>query len=333
MLEPARLLARLVVVSTTAGISLLASSAAADGNQVALAEALFRSGRELMAAGKFAEACPKLAESNRIDPKLGTLMNLALCHENAGKTASAWGEYVEAAGIAKQVGQGDRLAVASERASALEPQLPHVVIDAGDATGAVVTLDDQTIQAGAFGTPIPLDPGDHALRATAPGKKPFAESFAVQASAPALTLHIPALADVPPTPAAVQVPSPPSPDKSSSRGPSSQRTWGWVVGGTGVAAVGIGAFFGLSAFSDKQTVEKQCDATLRCTQAGDQARTSLNTAETVSTVAMLGGVAAVGVGVYLWLSAPQGSPSAQTATTLRIGPDIAARGLRMELSW
>jgi hypothetical protein len=308
MIDSAGLLARLVVVSTTAALTLIGSSAAADGSQVALAEALFRSGRELMAAGKFAEACPKLAESNRIDPKLGTLMNLALCHESAGKTASAWGEYLEAADIASKVGQTERVTVAKERASALEPTLPHVVIDEGGATDAAVTLDDQTIQSGAFGTPIPLDPGSHSLRASAPGKKAFVESFAVQANAPPVTIHIPSLADesaVPSPPPAAR-PFPPAAESRASVS-SSQRTWGWVVGGTGVAAVGVGAIFGVSAFSEKQTVENQCNASLRCTSPGDQAKTSL--------------------------SAPPGGSSARAATTLRIGPDVAARGVRMEVSW
>src|SRR5271166_3476943 len=122
MFEPAMRLARLLLVSSVAFAGLWSSSAtAADSNQGALAEALFRSARELMAAGKYAEACPKLAESNRIDPKLGTLMNLALCHEKAGKTASAWAEYVQAGEIAQRTGQKERAQVARDKAQALEP--------------------------------------------------------------------------------------------------------------------------------------------------------------------------------------------------------------------
>ena len=337
-------LTRLLVASTVAGIALSSSSAtAADGDQTALAEALFRSGRELMGAGKYAEACPKLAESNRIDPKLGTLMNLALCHENAGKTASAWAEYVEAADIAKRVGQAPREQVARERSSALEPTVPHVVIDASEASAAAVTLDDQPIRSATFGTPIPLDPGDHAVRATAPGKKPFIESFAVQARGAQRTIHIPALADdeTAPPPAATQpvtghgADAAPVPRESTaSHGTSNQRIWAVVVGGAGVAALGVGAYFGVSAFSEKKTVENDCSAAQRCTPAGDQAKTSLSTAETVSTIATLGGVAAVGVGVVLWLSGgSSASASAQPAASLRIGPDFATRGVRMELAW
>jgi len=46
-----------------------------------LADALFRQGRELLEQERFAEACVKLAESQRLDPKLATLMYLADCHE------------------------------------------------------------------------------------------------------------------------------------------------------------------------------------------------------------------------------------------------------------
>ena len=74
----------------------------------AMAEALSQQGRELLRAGRYAEACPKLAESHRIDPRLGTLMNLALCHEKSGKIASAWAAYTSAMTIAHREGQKER---------------------------------------------------------------------------------------------------------------------------------------------------------------------------------------------------------------------------------
>src|SRR5262245_53123818 len=68
--------------------------------EVAVAEALFRQGKDLLAAGKTSEACPKLAESQRIDPAGGTLIALALCYEADGKTASAWVVFGEAQAVA-----------------------------------------------------------------------------------------------------------------------------------------------------------------------------------------------------------------------------------------
>jgi hypothetical protein len=51
---------------------------------------------------------PKFEESNRVDPKLGTLMNLALCHEKEGLGASAWAGYARAASLAARAGQSGR---------------------------------------------------------------------------------------------------------------------------------------------------------------------------------------------------------------------------------
>src|SRR5512136_2811036 len=62
----------------------------------AAAEVLFREGRKLVAANDFAAACPKFAESQRLDPAVGTLLNWAACEEHVGKLASAWQRWKEA---------------------------------------------------------------------------------------------------------------------------------------------------------------------------------------------------------------------------------------------
>src|SRR5271156_1769624 len=64
------------------------------------AEALFEEGRRLVAAGSFADACPKFADSERLDPSGGALLNLASCYEKLGRSATAWVTYREAASAA-----------------------------------------------------------------------------------------------------------------------------------------------------------------------------------------------------------------------------------------
>src|SRR5512138_2397422 len=117
---------RLLAASLAAGLALAAAlPARADttAEQRAAAQALFDDARRLMADKKYAEACPKLEESQRLDPGIGTLLNLAECQSLTGRTASAWANFLEAAYQAKAAGQAKRENTARSRAAALEPKL------------------------------------------------------------------------------------------------------------------------------------------------------------------------------------------------------------------
>lgn len=167
------------------------------GAEKAQAESLFREGRRLMEAKSFAEACPKFAESQRLDPGIGTLINLALCHEEENKTASAWGELMEAATLAQRAGD-KRAQFARDHAQKLENKLSRIKITGAPVEGMALTLDGRPLGVAALGAPLPVDPGEHVVVAQAPGKKRWEGRVNVPAGPANVTLAIPPLADAAP---------------------------------------------------------------------------------------------------------------------------------------
>jgi hypothetical protein len=177
--------------------------AQASGDAAALAEALYRQARELMSQGKHAEACPKLAESQRLDPATGTLLNLAACHEAMGKLATAWLEYSEGLLSARRDQREDRVRYAEERLKELEPRLSMLTVTvdpAADVPELEIRLNGSLIGAAARGVPAPVDPGTHIIEAKAPGKKPWRHEFTVAAEADRQTVTVPALENAPAVP-------------------------------------------------------------------------------------------------------------------------------------
>ena len=155
------------------GVLLASTPARADETEAAR---LFREARALMLDGSFDQACPKIAESHRLEPHVGTLLNLAACHEHQGKIGTAWVEFQQALTAAKSEGQADRERLARERIAALEPRLPWLTISvapAAIAEGLEVTLDGAVIQPVAWGKELPVDPGPHIVVARAPARTPF----------------------------------------------------------------------------------------------------------------------------------------------------------------
>lgn len=159
-----------------------------------MAEVLFRDGKELLARKEYARACPKLAESYRLDPATGTLLALAVCHEREGKLASAWGEYSDAASRAHVERRADRESAARARAADLEQHystLTIVLSDGSPVPGLEIRRNGATVANAWLGTAVPVDGGSIVIEATAPGHPPWRAQIAIAASGDRLTVTIP----------------------------------------------------------------------------------------------------------------------------------------------
>src|SRR5688572_19445665 len=141
------------------------------GTDIATAQALFDEGKKLMADGKYGDACPKLMESQRLDPGGGTLLAIALCHEGEGKTATAWADFNIALTEARKDKRTERENAAVEHIKTLEAKLTRVrVVVTKKVDGLEVRRDGTLLGAAQWGTPLPVDPGDHEFEAKAPGR-------------------------------------------------------------------------------------------------------------------------------------------------------------------
>lgn len=305
-----------------------AGQASADGESTALAQSLFEEGRTLMSAGNYAEACPKLEESQRLDPGGGTLLNLASCHEKQGRTATAWAEYNEAASIARRDGRTDREREATARVQALEPLLRRVTVavDPKNPVALDLTLDGRKLPGAAWGSAIPLDPGSHELVASAAGRETWKHSFELAKDGEIQPISVPELTLAPEEPPPVAAPLPklekpkeqqPETDrKPTSAGPPLST---WVAGSVAVVGFGIGTWFGLRALDEKSKSDDRCKGDA-CSPDGLEYNEDAQRDAWISNAGIGVGVVATGLAAYFWLSAdPHSEDTARRAPRVGIG--------------
>jgi hypothetical protein len=190
-----------------------------------------------------------------------------------------------------------------------------------------------------LGFASPVDPGQHVIEASAPGKQ--AVRIEVVANAPKTVVKalVPVLEDepeaAPGAPAASPGPAPtpggsapPPTEPSAKSSGSGLTTWGWVLGSVGVVGIGAGIAFNLSARSDVQRSEKACTEPPdgnTCRDQDDQVayRDAVSAAETKSTISYVGlglGTAALATGITLLIvggGESQEAPPVAVAVTER----------------
>jgi hypothetical protein len=223
---------------------------------------------------------------------------------------------------------------AEDELAALEPKLPYVTISVqGAPTGTEykVSLDGEDLPSALLGVATPVDPGDHTLRATAPGYDSGDVSINItEGKRENVLLEVAATGEAPAAAPTESVPADDSmstgaeastdPMADTGAAPSGMRLGSYIALGVGAVGLGVGTIFALGAKSDADEADKLCGGNRsQCevdegTAEADKI-TKLNddsgSKKTLAIVGFLVGGAGIGAGVALYvLSMDQGGGSA-----------------------
>jgi tetratricopeptide (TPR) repeat protein len=297
---------------------------------IAKADALYNKGVALMEQGKFSEACPLFAESQRIAPGGGTLINLASCHESLGLTATAYVEWAEALRYAQAKKKPERVKKATDRMAQLKERLSYVRIAPPPTMVAessfVVLIDDRTVDKTWWAEEHPIDPGLHYVEARADGRKSWRKSFNVAPDSDHQVVAVSELEPLAPAepvkvaPSVVAKPAtvPVEPAPVRHTGPSGQVVAGYTVAGVGLLGlIACGVLVGAASSS-----ESSANSAYATNPALGQSRSDARTERALAWVGLGVGVVGLTTGAILLLTA---HPKRESAPHAAFAP-VAAPG-------
>jgi hypothetical protein len=289
-----------------------------------------------MAAHQFAAACPELEQSQALDPGIGTEFRLAECYEGIGRIASAWATYLDVAELARATGQSERERVARDHAASVAPRVSHltVKVTAPDALGLEIRRGPDLVDKGDYGKPMPADPGEYLVTATAPGRFSWKGTVKVGPDGATQSVTVPAL---PLPPAENEVPPDiikPAPPPVVHHTTGALGYVGVVAAGAGLAALGAGTVLGAVALSDKNSAESSGCVGNHCSTAasGDTRQQARNLGDLTTAFLVSGGALFAG-GLTLWLVAPPGDESPRQATPASARLVVGPASLTLSGGW
>lgn len=299
------------------------------------AEGQFELGVRLMREGardhdrdKIARACDAFEASNRLETKAGTLLQLGNCRERNQQLASAWAVYREA--LVRAIDPRKRK-LAADVVHGLERRLSTLTIAVDDASrldGLTITVDGVVSDASTWNRPRPIDGGEHAIAAHAPGHVDWQTTAQLANEGGKARVEVPVLDEIPPpppepvAPPPVVVVAPPAPVAPASW-LTRRRAFAIGIAGVSVASVAVGAIVGIQATNKQHDAFALClEGQPTCAQA-DSANALLHTAHQRALIANLAfgaaGAAAVAAG-FLWFT---GAPTDESSHRVSVAPSAA----------
>ena len=321
--------------------SLLAAAPVYAQSAGAQAEVLFRQGRQLMTAGKIGEACSAFAESEKLDPAVTTLLNLAECREKNGQVATAWGLFLDAERQTRDATSpvDTKLhQVALEHAKQLEPRVSKLTIEVPVASRRPqlqITRDSEQLAPVMWDRPSPIDGGAHTITVSAPGATTWSTTVTVAPEDDNKTIIVPALAST--ATAAPEATSNAHPTMTTAaptgivsavpRPSGHSRVLPIALGATAVAMLGGSLAFDLwgdSTYNQAKTAPDQTRA--------DDLWHSANTKRYVAEGLAVAGVGCAAVAVWRFMANRGDSPRAERVSIM---PVVTTRqfGLALSRSW
>lgn len=262
-----------------------ANAYAADPSSAA--DALFREGRAAQQRGEALVACGLFQDSYKLEPTVGTLLNLGTCRTQLGRTASALAAYKEA--LERMSPGDDRRPLAQTEMTKLEPRVPHVLLRLQESSceqGALLH-DGLSLPWSTIGLPFAVDPGEHHVELECQG---FERSSAVYTAVDSQVYTLTIGRGAPKNITTI------APDTRKAK----PRMWSWIAVASGGTMLVGGAVTGVMLLGDASTVRSDCDeASHTCrTQAGEDAKSRGRVLEWVTPSLLVGGAVLGGVGLY-----------------------------------
>ncbi|HMA95702.1 MAG TPA: hypothetical protein VKP30_23595 [Polyangiaceae bacterium] len=276
----------------------------------ALAEALFQEGKRLGEEGRIAEACAKFEESERLESAPGTLIHLGACYAEAGKTASAWAAFLAVAELAERAHDSAREALARRLAGEVEPRLSLLALSVRQpARGMTIHVDGHSLGNGGLNTALPMDPGEHLVEVTAPGRLTWAKRIEIEPGSARKAIDVPPLKEA--TAPSDTVPKRHlslSPRPTMTVAPESQLSKvGLAAFGVGVLGLAFGSYYGMRAIGQNKDADQYCSGRL-CTQQGIEGHNRANVSAWLADAGFAIGVVGLAGGAYLTLSSRVARP-------------------------
>jgi hypothetical protein len=219
----------------------------------------------------------------------------------------------------------------SERLNELDRSIPTIVFSAkgaadADLAAVKVTMDGAPFTERLDGSPIAVDPGEHTFEFTAEGFPPQKRVLVIGEGAKGRREEI-SLAPEAPVPVVPPVePQPIAPPPLPPPNGDGQRLISYVLGGAGVVALGLGAYFGLSAQSKYDESSPHCPmASGSCDPEGVELGKDAHSLATASTIGFIAGGALLAGGVALFFTAPPSSAPSPSPSSARAWRSVNLR--------